>query len=213
MSVRLIHFKCNYDPKFNYEKIATSFFGDEQCLIVAEKLSTNAHVHFQGYTNKTDRQIEDSITALARGHFEVKHYNEELKRWNDNEKKGKKPVRPRPVKMVRKEVDEKGFQYLCKEDRPPLFFRGFTPEQLSDLKKASDEHVEHLKSGLKDHLHSIKYDSQPERAFKRMRLDALEYYEKEEKRPRPAFQKDVLWTMWSHPQRDDAWKEFVSEKI
>jgi len=210
MSLKLIHWKCTYDQLWNYPQMAKTLFGSNKCLVVAEKMESNAHVHFQGYTSHSDRKLEDIKNDMSDWHFSVKSWEAEKKRAKEGDKiRG----RPRPVKGCQKEIDEKGFQYLCKENRPPLFSQGFTQEDLMALRKASDEHVQQLKTGLKEHLHAISYDKLPERALKRMRLDALEYYEKEDKRPRPSFQKDVLWTMWSHPQRDDAWKEFVSERI
>lgn len=210
----LIHFKCTYDPiwaeKGYYEKFAVQLFGGNKCLVVAEKLSSNAHVHFQGYTSLSTQGVKDTIASISACHFVVKDWEESQKKRKEGDAN---PGRPRPVKAVKRTVDEKGFQYLCKEDRPPLYSQGFSQEEIVSLRKASDEHVDDLKNGLKEHLFKIEYPATPERALKRMRIDALEYYEKDAKRPRPMFQKDVLWAMWNHPQRDDAWKEFVAERI
>jgi hypothetical protein len=120
---------------------------------------------------------------------------------------------PRPVKMAKRNVDAQGFQYLMKEGKMPLYQRGFTVDDLKKLVEKSEAHVEELKEGLKEHLHKRKYESEPSTAFDHMRDDALEYYEAEQKRPRPAFQKDVLWAMYLHPDRSDAWKRFVSQRI
>ncbi len=100
-----------------------------------------------------------------------------------------------------------------KEGVIPMYSKGFSMDELKELAAKSDAYVEHLKLGFAEHLHAKTYDEEPNRAFKRMRLDGLEYYEKEEKRPRPMFQKDVLWAMYTHPRRTDEWKEFVSERI
>lgn len=210
MSPTLIHWKCTYDQLWNYASMAKNLFGSNKCLVVAEKMECNAHVHFQGYTDHSDRKLEDIKNDMSDWHFSVKAWEAEKKRAKEGDKiRG----RPRPVKSSQKEIDEKGFQYLCKEDRPPLYSQGFTQDDLLALRKASDEHVQQLKNGLKEHLHKIIFDKKPEPAFESMRLEACEYYEREAKRPRPSFQKDVLWTMWSHPQRDDAWKTFVSSKL
>lgn len=194
----------------NYVKVGKTLFGENKCLIVAEKLDCNAHVHMQGFTSLTDNSLEETITKLSSEHFQVRAWEAEKLRLKEGDKvRG----RPRPIKRSRKEVDELGFQYLCKEDHPPLFMQGFTQDEIMSLRGKSAEHVDKLKNGLKEYLHAIEYPTTPERALKRMRLDALEYYEKEDKRPRPAFQKDVLWSMWNHPQRNDSWKEFVSERM
>lgn len=190
------HLKCNYDPAWDYPAIARTLFGHGKCLVVAEKISTNAHVHFQGITDLSHRQFEKAITELAATHWE-------------------KVLKPsgRPVKRARRDIDEKGFQYLCKEDRPPLYSQGFTEEELQALRDASDAHVDELKHGLGDHLATFDYPADPQQALTKMRLDALEYYDGQDKRPGPRFQKDVLWIMYKHKQSSPAWKLFVSERI
>lgn len=207
----LVHFKCNYDPTWDYKLIASRFFSGRKCIVQAEKLSTNAHVHFQGYTDMSDRRYEEEITKLSTSHFEFKVYQERVAAWKEGDEK---PKRPRPVKRVKRTVDEKGFQYLCKEGTEPLYYCGFSPEELRQMKTASDEHVDEMKSGLKERLHKRTYpQNPPSEARKRMRLDALADYAANDKRPRPTFQKDILWIMYTHPQSDDAWKEFVADSI
>jgi len=190
------HIKCNYDPSWDYPAIARQLFGANKCLVVAEKLATNAHVHFQGYTDWNDREFEKAMTNLAATHYSKK-------------------VNPssRPVKRAKRTVDETGFQYLCKEDRPPLYQQGFTEEELEALRFASQAHVDELKNGLGDNLDGQRYPEDPARAFTQMRLDALKYYDETDRRPSPRFQKDVLWIMYKHPQSSEAWKLFVSERI
>ena len=61
----LIHFKCNYDPAWDYPSICQSFFGNNQCLCQAEKMMTNAHVHFQGDTDLTPKQVEKADEKSA----------------------------------------------------------------------------------------------------------------------------------------------------
>lgn len=190
------HIKCNYDPTWDYPAIARNLFGGNQCLVVAEKLATNAHVHFQGYTDLGPREFEKAITDLAATHYSKK-VNSAC----------------RPVKRAKRSVDEIGFQYLCKEERPPLYSQGFTELELQALRDASDQHVDELKHGLGDYLADRMYDSEPVRAFNRMRLDALQYYSENDRRPSPRFQKDVLWVMYKHRQSTEEWKIFVSERI
>lgn len=211
---RLIHFKATYDPSWDYRAKTKEIFGENKCLVQIEKLDSNTHVHFQGMTSLTDRMLEDRINALSNDHYAVKEYKKAFEEWAAIEgNKLKKPTRPRPVKMARRDVDDKGFQYLMKEGHMPLYQQHFTVEELNKLAEKSAEHVDELKNGMKEYLHGRHYDAEPARAFKRMRLDALEYYEETDKRPRPAFQKDVLWAMYQHPARDDAWKEFVADRI
>jgi len=192
----LEHIKCNYDPTWDYPAIARDLFGNNKCLVVAEKLSVNAHVHFQGYTDLSEREFQKAMTTLAATHFERKV-----------------KANGRPVKRSRRAVDEIGFQYLCKEDRPPLYQQGFTEEELEALRHASQAHVEELKNGLGDYLQDQRYPEDPARALTQMRLDALKYYDDGGRRPGPRFQKDVLWIMYKHPQSNETWKLFVSERI
>lgn len=210
----MVHFKCAYDPSWDYAKRAKSVFGENKCIVQLEKLGANAHVHFQGMTSLTERMMEDHLNALSNDHYAVVEFKKAYEKWLEVEDNPlKKPSRPRPVKMARRSVDDKGFQYLMKEGTMPMYQQHFTVEELNKLAQKSDEHVEELKNGMKEYLHGRHYDPEPGRAFKRMRLDALEYYEETDKRPRPTFQKDVLWAMYQHPARDVAWKEFVAERI
>ena len=192
----LKHFVCNYDPAWDYPSICAQLFQDNKCLCVAEKISTNAHVHFQGYTDLPPRKWEEIITAIAATHWSKK-------------------IKPnsRPLRQHKRAVDEVGFQYMCKEGGDPLYCQGFLEGEIASLKAKSDDMVDELKSGMKDHLHAKTYDSVPTAARKRMRMDALEYYAEGAKRPRPTFQKDVLWVMYTHPQSTQEWKEFVAESI
>lgn len=210
----MIHFKCVYDPTWDYAKKAKSIFGENKCLVQLEKLGSNSHVHFQGLTSLSERAIEDHINALSNEHFSVITFKKEFEKWSEIEGNPlKKPSRPRPVKMARRSVDDKGFQYLMKEGTMPMHSQHFTVDELNKLAQQSEEHVEELKNGMKEYIHARHYDQEPNKAFKRMRLDALEYYEETEKRPRPTFQKDVLWVMYQHGSSNVEWKEFVAERI
>lgn len=192
----LKHFVCNYDPNWDYPALCGQLFQSNKCLCVAEKISTNAHVHFQGYTDLGEKKWEQEITSIAATHWSKK-------------------IKPncRPLRQHKRGPDEVGFQYMCKEGIDPLYSQGFEEGELASLKAKSDDYVEELKCGLKDHLHGKTYPSDPAAARKRMRMDALEYYHEGAKRPRPTFQKDVLWEMYRHPQSTQEWKEFCAEYI
>lgn len=228
MTERLLHFKVVYDAAFEPAEIAQSLFGTAKCMVQIEKINSNTHYHVQGYTSVPEKDVRHMLTLISKKHQAVKLWNEGVKRWLDEhpkpdfgEKEWKEEMKkacggcPRPCKKADDyDLTEKGFQYMMKEGRDPVFSQGFTREELDGLKKASDEHVDKLKNGLKEHLHAIlDYPKTPERAFKKMRLDAYDYYKKEDKRPRPMFQKDVLWTMAHHPQHTDEWKEFIVERL
>ena len=159
-------------------------------------MNVNAHVHFQGNTDLTAKQLDTAITELARTHY--------LKKHSPNSK---------PVRRVHGTVTVVGYQYLSKEGRDPLYSQGFSAADLAALREASATHVEELKCGMPNHIFSLSYSAIPADAFNAMRLDALEYYDSQDKRPGPRFQKDVLWAMYKHPSVTDAWKFFVSERI
>ncbi len=65
MASRFVHFKCKFDPAWDYYKIGKDFFGENKALIVAEKLNTISHVHFQGHTDLDQKQILEKINAPA----------------------------------------------------------------------------------------------------------------------------------------------------
>lgn len=195
------------------EEMALDFFGDNKCMVVFEKATSNPHYHFQGECTLSENEFRVTREKWAKKHPIYINYIEQMRKWTENGcPAALKPKSVRPIKNA-KECDEKGFQYMSKEKKPPVFIHGFSEDEIVRMQQDSDEHVEHLKNGLKEFLHSNAYDNEPVRAHKRMRLDALEYYEKEDKRPRPQFQKDVLWAMYTHPSRTDVWKEYVAERI
>lgn len=133
----LEHFKCKYDQTWDYPAIANSLFDGEQVLVQEEKVSTNHHVHFQGYTSLAPRTFGERMTELAATHY--------LKQ---------KCPGSRPVKRARNGINIVGFQYLMKEGQRPLYQRGFTDEMLKELAAASQEHVKKLKSSAADILAS-----------------------------------------------------------
>ena len=113
----LIHFKCNYDDSWDYPAICRIFFGTNQCLCQAEKMNVNAHVHFQGDTDLTPKQVETAITELAATHYLKKH-----------------SPKARPIRRVHGTVTVVGYQYLSKEGRDPLYSQGFSAADLVALR-------------------------------------------------------------------------------
>lgn len=191
-----VHFKCNYDPTWDYESICKDFFRENKCMAMAEKMMTNSHVHFQGETDMTPVEFEKALTKLAATHYS--------KKTNPS---------GRPLKRAKREVDDVGYQYLSKEGKAPIYCQGFSAEDLEVLKGASDAHVDELKNGMPDHLNGLSFSGDPAQVYSEMRWKALEYYAESDRRPGPRFQKDVLWVMYKHPGTCDGWKRFVADRI
>lgn len=210
MSVHpLVHLKCLYDPTWDYGEIARDLFGPNKCLVVAEKLCTNAHVHFQGYCPHPEGTIEEFISDLANDHFSRKA--PKIK----NKDTGKE-VTPRPVKRARREVDEKGFQYMCKEDRPPLYQQGFTPEEVTELRAKADAVMLQYKKGLQEVVHGLELDLDPNANLLHMHVrivcECLDWYKSIGKFPPPGFQKKVVFLIYTHPKANKRIRESVSLK-
>jgi len=185
----LEHFKCKYDQKWDYPAIANSMFDGEKVLVVAEKLSSNAHVHFQGITSLAPRTFGDRMTDLAKTHFLT-------------------TLQPgsRPVKRVRKEVTVTGFQYQMKEGNPPLYQRGFTEEELLELHKKSEDHVKKLKFNIKEEIWKIPgqyLKADPQVVFERTML-MIGLKLREEKKSKTRFTRlDVIDGLLHHPDAPD----------
>jgi len=161
-----------------------------------EKMGSNPHVHFQGYTTLGKREYDEMISQLSATHYTKKDH----------------PT-GRPVKRAKRTVDETGFQYLSKEGHAPLYSQGFTEAELAELKAKSDEHCEELKTGFYDYVHKFEYSGSPEQVFDELRLKGVDYYLESDRRPGPRFQKDCLWAMIKHPNCCDAWKKFAAFRI
>lgn len=131
----LEHFKCKYDQTWDYPAIANRLFDGEKVIVQEEKVSTNHHVHFQGYTSLAPRTFGERMTELAATHY----------------LKQKQPG-SRPVKRARKGIDTTGFQYLMKEGQQPLYQRGFTQEELDELAATSKQHVHEMKFNLREFI-------------------------------------------------------------
>jgi hypothetical protein len=134
------HFKMSYDPKLHDQipEISRQLYGDNKALVVAEKLHVNAHIHFQGYTDLTEQSFRNKLGVLTKDHYMRRSL----------------PGQPKyPVKCVKREADDMGFQYLCKEDPPNVLYKNhFTDEDIEELHEASDLYTETLKDDLKTRL-------------------------------------------------------------
>lgn len=137
--VRLEHFTCKYDPAWDYKKIAEDMFNGPRYLVMLEKISTNAHVHFQGETDYAERTFANMRQELSATHFIRK-------------------LKPsaRPVKGVNRPVTETGFQYICKELNEPLAVKGFTQLQLEDMWEKSEAHVQDKKEKIRDYVRDME---------------------------------------------------------
>lgn len=142
-TVRLEHFTCKYDPAWDYKKIAEDMYNGPRYLVMLEKLSTNAHVHFQGETDYAERTFANMRQELAKDHF--------IKKLKPTSK---------PVKGKKDPATEKGFQYIMKESAPTperiLAVKGFTQLQLEDLWEKSEEHVQEQKTKIRDYVKDME---------------------------------------------------------
>jgi len=147
---QLRHFKATYDQLWDYPAICKNFFlSDMPYLAVREHPTTNAHVHFQGYSRIGDDSLKKKITRLAKTHH--------LKKENKHQ---------RPVCMAKREVTDVGFQYMCKDlTRPPLAVNMFTPDDLAEMKAKSTMRIKDIKYKLQDYIAEIA----PEEALKYMK--------------------------------------------
>jgi len=184
--MRLEHFKCSYDPAWNYQAIAESIFDGPRILVVAEKMDVNAHVHFQGYTNLSRDTFDKRLTALAATHYKRKHN-----------------PKCRPVLRHKRTCDERGFQYISKElddQRDPLFSRGFSDEELHALWSASTALVDKLKTGLGDYLKSKPFKGlTPKDIHLNLARHAADYLKENDIKGGRHTKYNILNAMLTHP--------------
>lgn len=187
----LQHFKMAYDPALDYLAIGQMLFGQNKCLITAEKLDVNAHVHVQGLTDLAETYFEKKLTDATKDHYQRRI--------------GADGKTRRPVKRQRTGTDDIGFQYICKEDPVNVLYKsGFTDEDIKALHDASDAHVAEIKDGLRNHLSSnavlialVASDSLYQDIFYEALLATYEYYEKKNTMPPPNMKKLVVWALLS----------------
>lgn len=161
--------KVTYDSRWaaeDYLKICDALFADSpKVLVVAEKMRTNAHVHFHGYSYLASATFKKKAPAIIK----PMHY------MCTPGHPGHNP-RSRPVQGMGCVATEVGFQYLCKEPpnaQAPLYQRGFTPEELMELHAKSQEHVKTLKFNVRDEIAAIPdqyFKGNPDALFKKVML-------------------------------------------
>lgn len=162
-----------YDPSLDYEGFAKQAFGDQPCLFMLEKKGGD-HLHIQGMTALSD----ETFRKLQSNELTLKHYRR------------RQEPDCHPVKRRRKEADENGFQYMCKEldSSVVVYKQGFTDEQLESLHAASNLHREECKSQLGEYIagrvNFLRSDP-PEVLHQRVCLAAVEYYLAEDKMQPP----------------------------
>jgi hypothetical protein len=119
----LFHLKIKYDHTWDYRALCIDLCGSDllKVLCVAEKLDENAHVHIQGESELSENAMKEVRSKWVAKHWFVKDH-----------------PNAHPWKVCHHEIDEKGYQYMSKEGRPPLYSNGFTEEHLTQLKAQSD---------------------------------------------------------------------------
>jgi len=160
-------FKMDFDPTgFDYQGVAESLFLPGKILVVAEKLTTNAHVHFHGYTRDAERTFKNKRQKICDLHYKRNPSN---KAYNP---------KSRPVSAANRPATETGFQYLCKDlpvTRAPLFCTGFTPEELATLHEQSQEHVKKIKESLQDFFIAMPIPPEALATHKTLKAYSMEY--------------------------------------
>lgn len=132
-----IHFVCkkyDSDLELQFPDICKEIFsGDYLCV---KEYKPSEHYHFQGMSTLSPAQLaEIQQTKITHHH----RYRKEFPNC-------------RLVKNSRKDITDKGFQYMCKYENSKVLATTFTEDQIKALRVASDLHVEQLKNGLREHL-------------------------------------------------------------
>lgn len=154
---RLLHFKVPFCSNIVWGQWAQKFFDPPpaRILVMAEHLNkATAHVHMQGTSSKSDRQIKRLREDMTHEHSLFK----EFKRQKDNpdyKDYGRKRCRLIQTVDKRRPCNETGFQYMCKEFHPPLFSQGFSKEELKQLHEDSNTFVADKKMKINDMLTAI----------------------------------------------------------
>lgn len=165
-------------------------------LCVPEKLCNNAHVHIQGVTDRHQEEIR-----MIKKEYNKKHYLVKMGKMKN------------VMRQCTKEPDDKGYQYMSKEGNPPLFSRGFTEDQLAELKAASDEYIEEIKYGMRDVIMAKMYDNDPEKAYDAMLDDAIQWCLENDKQMQMGIKWRLLNIMLRHPQSTPAWKAYFKQAV
>lgn len=192
--LRLEHFVCKFDPAWDYKEIAEDLFNGPKCLVMLEKLSTNAHVHFQGETSLAERTFQNKRGELSKQHF--------IKKLNPGS---------RPVRAHHGKTDEIGFQYICKEDpvkNPPLYMKGFTMEDIHEMHRKSEEYREKMQMSVYEYVRDdpeIKRQDymNPKKLFNDTFLQIYKNLREEDKKVTRHTQKDIARGLCDHVNADD----------
>jgi len=136
----LRHFKALYDQLWDYKKICSRFFlPTHPYLAVKEHPVTNAHVHFQGYANNSEKSFKAKLGRLSKTHH--------LRKENKNQ---------RPISMAKRAVTDIGFQYMCKDlTVAPLAVNLLTAEDLAAMHAKSTLLVKELKTNITNYIAGI----------------------------------------------------------
>lgn len=180
-----------YDPSLDYIDFSKKAFGANRCLLMLEKKGGD-HLHIQGMT---DLSVKD-FTHLQTELLTSVHYRK------------KEDAKTHPVKKRKREADEIGFQYMCKEleSSVVIFKQGFTDEDLEDLHAASNAHREELKSQLGEYITGSvnRGDGEtPQVLHKRIARAAVRYYLAEDKMQPPNLRGLVRHVLVSKYTADD----------
>lgn len=154
---RMLHFKIPYCSSVCWGEWARKFYdpAPARVLVMAEHLNkATAHVHMQGTSSKSDRQIKRLREDLTHEHSLYK----EFKRQKDNpdyKDYGRKRCRLIQTVDKRRPCNETGFQYVCKEFHPPLYQQGFTKEELIKLHQDSLDYIADKKLKIGEMLDAL----------------------------------------------------------
>lgn len=198
MPTALKHFVTRYDSGIKFEEWAIRMFGDNKCIVAAEKMNANGHVHFHGYTD-----MNEGDWAKAYEKFNAQH---PVKIAAKAIGQGVNPTR----KM--KNPTELGFQYVCKEDHH-LFVQGITQEEIDAYRTASNEHVKKMKNGGKEHCHEKHYEGEPAEVYLKIARNLYDYNLANDLQNRPQAKRDAMHVMMSHPECTPAWHTFLFMKM
>jgi len=157
---RMIHFKCPYDQNIEWDSVCGKLFTGRY-LCVMEKAGTNTHLHIQGETFLSEKRVEAIQSEFINKVHHLRAINPKC----------------HICRTSHGDVDESGFQYMCKENLVKVVTQsGFSQEDIDALHQKSEEHVEELKSGYKRSLDEIEYSGNPDKYHKDLSRAFVRYY-------------------------------------
>jgi len=129
------HYDQDLEAKF--ESICGQLFQGD--YLVVKEYRPKEHYHFQGTTIYSDSAFEKMQQELITKQHRFR-----------KERPG-----ARLCVNSKKEVNEKGFQYMCKQKDCMIVATNLTDDVISKLQEASDLHVETLKNELKEYIYPL----------------------------------------------------------